>query len=103
MPNYGTRYVKFTEAAVRRHLHRHHPGCPEFAVDYVVAQIVGREWQGVSLGGATGIILQTLLRHLMTDYDQLLLAGVDRKAARKRVQPKIDAMLSHWSRSPTSD
>lgn len=34
----------------------------------------------------------------MTDYDQMLLAGVDREEARRRVQPKINAMIDSWKK-----
>ncbi|MDK4731566.1 DUF2293 domain-containing protein [Rhizobium sp. CNPSo 3490] len=32
----------------------------------------------------------------MTDYDQLLLEGVEREEARRRVQPRINAMIAAW-------
>ncbi|MBX4976212.1 DUF2293 domain-containing protein [Rhizobium lentis] len=38
----------------------------------------------------------------MTDYDQLMLVGVRRKEARRRVQPKINAMIELWKRRATS-
>ncbi|WLS08902.1 DUF2293 domain-containing protein [Shinella sumterensis] len=34
----------------------------------------------------------------MTEYETLLLHGVDREEARRRVQPKIQAMLKVWKR-----
>jgi len=36
----------------------------------------------------------------MTDYDQLLLVGVERDDARRRVQGKIDIMLAQWKKKP---
>lgn len=42
--------------------------------------------------------MQGILRHRMTDYDTLLLTGVKREEARKRVQPKVQALLEVWSR-----
>jgi len=42
--------------------------------------------------------MQTYLRHEMTDYDTLLLLGIDRSEARSRVQPKINAMLRSWKK-----
>lgn len=47
--------------------------------------------------------MQTYLRHNMTDYDTLLLMGLNKDAARKRVQPRINAMIAHWSRKRTID
>lgn len=52
---------------------------------------------------AVGITMQSILRHLMTDYDQLLMSGVDRRDARRRVQPKINAMLAQWAKRPSED
>lgn len=61
-------------------------------------EISQRKWEGVSLGRAVGITMDGILRHRMTDYDTLLLSGVDRKEARKRVQPKVQAMLDVWAK-----
>jgi hypothetical protein len=88
----------FSAEAVKKHIRKKHPGCPDFAVAFFVGEIVGRDWHGASLGKAVGITMQTALRHTMTDYDQMLLAGVDREEARRRVQPKVNAMISGWKR-----
>jgi hypothetical protein len=91
--------TRFSLPKIKRHLCRHHPGCPAFAIDYFANEIANRDWGGASLGQAVGITLQTFLRHQMTEYDTLLLHGMDRSEARRRVQPKVNAMLKHW-RSP---
>ncbi|MEH7910128.1 DUF2293 domain-containing protein [Rhizobium laguerreae] len=93
--------TKFAEAAIEKHIRRKHPGCPDFAVAFFVAEIAKKDWQGVSIGRAVGITMQTTLRHTMTDYDQLLLAGVDREDARRRVQPKINTMIAAWKKGKT--
>ncbi len=36
------------------------------------------------------------IQRQITDSDQLMLVGVPRKEARRRVQPKIDAMIASW-------
>jgi hypothetical protein len=90
--------TKFSGAAVDAHIRRKHPGCPNFAIAFFIAEIAGRDWHKVSLGKAVGITMQTTLRHKMTDYDQMLLCGVDRNEARQRVQPRIDAMLAQWAK-----
>lgn len=90
--------AKFHLAAIERHIRRHHPGCPDFAVTHFAQIIAGRDWRNASLGQAVGITMQTLLRHEMTDYDTLLLHGMDRAEARKRVQPRVTTMLNSWSR-----
>ncbi|MBW9074535.1 DUF2293 domain-containing protein [Agrobacterium deltaense] len=92
--------TKFDFDAVYQHIRKKHPGCPEFAVEYLAKEISGREWTDIKLGGAVGITMDGLLRHEMTEYETLLLHGIDRKEARRRVQPKIDAMLRVWKRRP---
>ncbi|MBO9097635.1 MULTISPECIES: DUF2293 domain-containing protein [unclassified Rhizobium] len=91
--------TRFKDATIEKHIRREHPGCPDFAVRYFVAEIAKRDWSRVSLGKAVGIVMQTTLRHRLTDYDQLLLEGVDRKEALRRVQPKINAMLATWTKA----
>lgn len=90
--------TRFTPEAVEKHIRRKHPGCPDFAVAFFVGEIAKKEWKGVSIGKAVGITMQTVLRHSMTDYDQMLLCGVNRDEARRRVQPKINAMIASWKR-----
>ena len=92
----------FTFDAAARHIRKKHPGCPDFAITYMAQEISAKEWHGVSLGRAVGITIQGILRHRMTDYDALLLQGVDRGEARKRVQPKIEAMLKVWLKPRTA-
>jgi hypothetical protein len=88
--------AKFSPETIEKHLRRKHPGCPEFAVAFFVAEISAKDWKGASIGKAVGITMQNVLRHSMTDYDQMLLAGVDRDEARRRVQPKINSMIGMW-------
>jgi hypothetical protein len=88
----------YSLAAVKRHIRRKHPGCPDFAIAYFAKDIAGKDWRDASLGKAVGITMQTFLRHEMTDYDTLLLCGVDRNEARRRVQPKINKMIGCWRR-----
>lgn len=89
--------TQFDVEAVRRHIARFHPGCPGFAIEYIAKQVAAKTWQDATLGMAVGITMQNLLRHEMTDYDTLLLMGVDRAEARRRVQPRVDAMLGAWT------
>ncbi|MGR9178455.1 DUF2293 domain-containing protein [Rhizobium leguminosarum] len=94
------RISRYPVDLVCQHIRKEHPGCPDFAIDYIAEVIASREWKGAKLGMAVGIVMQTTLRHLMTEYETLLLHGVDRIAARRLVQPKIDAMLAVWNRQP---
>lgn len=84
--------------AIERHIRRNHPGCPDFAVAFFSKLVSERDWRDAPLGQAVGIAMQTFLRHEMTDYDTLLLCGVDREEARRRVQPKINKMIASWRR-----
>jgi len=90
--------AKFSVEAVSDHIRAKHPGCPGFAIDYMAREIAQKKWKGVTLGRAVGITMQNILRHLMTDYDALLLEGMDRSEARQRVQPKIRRMLEVWAK-----
>lgn len=89
--------TKFSAAAIENHIRRKHPGCPDFAIAFFVAEIVKRDWQNASIGKAVGITMQTILRQEMTDYDHMLLCGVGREEARRRVQPKVNAMIAKWN------
>lgn len=88
--------TKFSSEAIEKHIRRKHPGCPDFAVAFFVGEIAKKDWQGASLGKAVGITMQNVMRHTMTRYDQMLLEGMDREEARRRVQPKINAMIASW-------
>lgn len=90
--------TKYSIETVSAHIRRMHPGCPEFAVEWFAAEIAGKSWKRVTLGKAVGITMQTHLRHNHTDYDTLLLSGIGRREARRRVQPRITAMILSWSR-----
>ncbi|MDR6816278.1 hypothetical protein J2X76_001432 [Neorhizobium sp. 2083] len=88
---------------VARHIRKKHPGCPEFAVEFFAKEVSRKEWTpGVKLGRAVGITMDGLLRHQMTEYESLLLHGMDREEARRRVQPRIQAMLKVWKNRPES-
>lgn len=92
--------TRFSTDFVVCHIRRKHPGCPEFAVRFFAAEIAKKDWQRASLGKAVGITMQNYLRHKMTEYDTLLLTGMNRLEARRRVQPRINAMLNSWRRTP---
>ena len=89
--------------AVCQHIRKHHPGCPDFAVEHFATEIAKRDWKGATLGNAVGIVMHNSLRHMMTEYEALLLQGVERLEARRRVQPKVNAMLAMWRRPPRAD
>ncbi|MBX4971089.1 DUF2293 domain-containing protein [Rhizobium binae] len=90
--------AKFNEKKVRAHFLRDYPDCPDFAVAYFVNDIMTKDWTNISIARAIELTIHKSLRHTMTDYDQLLLVGVDRAEARRRVQPKINAMIDSWKK-----
>lgn len=92
--------TRFTVEDVCLHIRRKHPGCPDFAVDFFAREVARKDWNGCKLGTAVGITMQSILRHQMTDYDQLLLIGIDRSEAKRRVQPRINAMIATWRKNP---
>jgi hypothetical protein len=49
---------------------------------------------------AVTLAVVAAVRHGDTDYDDLLMAGVDRAEARVRVRAAVDAVLEHWRRPP---
>ncbi|MGP4690624.1 DUF2293 domain-containing protein [Agrobacterium cavarae] len=75
-----------------------YPRCPEFAVVRFAHHVCTdpKNWRGVSIAVAVDHVMQNMLRHQLTDYDQLLLVGVKRKEARRRIQPRVDAMIMTW-------
>lgn len=97
------RISRYPFEVVCQHIRKEHPGCPDFAIHYIAKQISERQWNGVNLGRAVGITMQSILRHQMTEYETLLLHGVERETARQQVQPKIQAMLEVWKRQPPKE
>lgn len=89
---------RFSIRTIKRHLRRHHPSCPDFAVEYFANEIANRDWGRAPLRQAVGITLQTFLQHEMTDYDTLLLSGMDLDEARRCAQPRINKMIGSWRR-----
>ncbi|QLF69465.1 DUF2293 domain-containing protein [Peteryoungia desertarenae] len=94
--------TKYRIDAVVKHIRKKHPGCPDFAVAWFAAEIASKNWTGATLGKAVGITMQTHLRHHHTDYDTLLLTGIDRVEARRRVQPRVNAIIDSWRRRERS-
>ncbi|MBB3521123.1 DUF2293 domain-containing protein [Rhizobium sp. BK456] len=94
----------FVQAEVEEFIRRKYPACPEFAVVYFATRIctVPKNWRSAPTAEAVDVTMQNELRHQMTDYDQLMLVGVRRKEARRRVQPKINSMIELWKRRASS-
>lgn len=90
--------MRYARDIVFKHISEKHPGCPEAVAWLFAEQVASKDWHGAKLGAAVGITLQNFLRHYMTDYDQLLLCGHPRDEARRRVQPRVNAMIAAWKR-----
>ncbi|WP_245582470.1 DUF2293 domain-containing protein [Neorhizobium lilium] len=88
----------FHQYEVEYFIRREYPHCPEAAVLYYARSICTdpKNWGGVSIEAAVDMTMQNHLRHEFTDYDQLLMVGVRRKDARRRIQPKVKAMIASW-------
>jgi hypothetical protein len=84
-------------------IREHFPRCPEVAVFFYAYQIctAPKNWAGATIAEAVNLAMQNHLRHDFTDYDQLLIVGVRRKEARRRVEPKVDAMIAYWKKPIT--
>ncbi|MEV6911020.1 DUF2293 domain-containing protein [Amycolatopsis sp. NPDC051071] len=80
------------------------PGCPPERARAIAEHAglrgsgrVGRSAAGRALAEqAVFLAVVASIRHLDTDYDDLLMAGVERQAARDRIHPAIDAVLERW-------
>lgn len=92
----------FDQAEVEAYIREAYPACPDFAVTYYANYIctVPKNWRGAPIATAVEVTIENELRHQHTDYDQLTMVGVRRKAARQRVQPRIDAIVAGWKALP---
>ncbi|NUK96397.1 DUF2293 domain-containing protein [Streptomyces lunaelactis] len=96
--------VRFTTSFAAEIL-RLFPGCPPARAREVAEHAsargsgrVGRTAAGRSLDeGAVTAAVRASVRHLDTEYDTLLMAGVARYEARARVAAVIDGVLASWS------
>lgn len=91
--------ASFAEAVTRQF-----PGCPRKSADAVASHAckkfsgrVGRSAAAKALDErAVWLAVVAHIRHVKTDYDQLLMRGIDRWTARHEVQPEVDAVLDRW-------
>ncbi|GHD69010.1 hypothetical protein GCM10010336_34330 [Streptomyces goshikiensis] len=95
--------TRFT-AAFAAEIRRLFPGCPAGRAQAIAAHAslrgsgrVGRTAAGRALDEqAVSMAVRAAVRHLDTEYDALLMAGIPRFAARTRLAPRIDAILGGW-------
>jgi hypothetical protein len=80
------------------------PGCPPGRADAIAYHAalrgsgrVGRSAAGRALDPeAIRLAVTASVRHVDTDYDDLLMSGVDRDGARDRVAVRVDDILDAW-------
>ena len=82
----------------------HPPGCPVHHTEAIALHAaargsgrVGRSAAGRALDpDAVRLAVVASVRHVDTDYDELLMSGVDRESARARVHTRVEDVVSAW-------
>ncbi|MCX4909587.1 DUF2293 domain-containing protein [Streptomyces sp. NBC_00878] len=95
--------VRFTDAFTQE-IRRLFPACPAGRAYAIAAHAsargsgrVGRSAAGRALSeGAVTSAVHAAVRHTDTPYDQLLMSGVPRHEARRRIAPAVEATLAEW-------
>ncbi|MFG2790875.1 DUF2293 domain-containing protein [Streptomyces sp. NPDC048419] len=95
--------VRFAEEFAAE-IRRLFPGCPADRAEAIAAHAsvrgsgrVGRSAAGRALSeGAVVSAIVASVRHLDTPYDQLLMSGVARHEARRRIGPGVETVLRGW-------
>jgi hypothetical protein len=81
------------------------PGCPDDRAEAIALHAaargsgrVGRSAAGRALDpDAVRLAVVASVRHVDTDYDALLMSGVDRESARAQVHNRVEDVVSAWS------
>lgn len=87
------------------------PGCPPERAEAIAAHTaargsgrVGRSAAGRKLDpAAVELAVAAAVRHHDTDYDELLMAGLDRHTARAQVADDVEAILTVWRSAPAAN
>jgi hypothetical protein len=82
------------------------PGCPAGRAEAIARHAavpgsgrIGRSEAGQTLDpDAVRLAVAASVRHVDTDYDELLMSGVDREDARSRVWNRVEDVLNGWRR-----
>jgi hypothetical protein len=98
--NEDVRFQSEFAAAIREHF----PRCPAERAEAIArhAATRGSGRVGRSAGGraldpdAVYLAVVASVRHVDTDYDELLMLGVDRETARSRVWDRVDDVVNGW-------
>jgi hypothetical protein len=102
--------LRFTEAFAGE-IHRLFPGCPADRAEAIATHAsvrgsgrVGRSAAGRALSeGAVIAAVVAAVRHVDTSYDQLLMSGVARHEARRRIAGAVEARLREWTTESESE
>jgi hypothetical protein len=94
------------QAALAAEIARMFPGCPAERAEAIArhAALRGSGRVGRSAAGraaephAVELAVIASVRHRETEYDALLMSGVDRAEARDRVSGELDVVLERWRR-----
>jgi hypothetical protein len=95
--------VRFAEAFAQE-IRRLFPGCPAERAEAIAAHAsvrgsgrVGRSAAGRTLSAeAVTAAVRAAVRHTETPYDQLLMNGVSRPEARRRIADGVESVLREW-------
>ncbi len=87
-----------------REILRLYPGCPKERAEAIARHSfergsgrVGRSAAGRALGPeALALAVAAAVRHADTDYDELLMSGLERAECRTRVRPDVERILADW-------
>lgn len=93
------------QAKLAREIVRLYPGCPPARADAIAGHAgarrsgrVGRSAAGRALDAeASRLAVVASVRHLDTEYNDLLMSGMSRAEARERVRPEVDRVLEEWA------
>ena len=86
------------------------PGCPPSRADAMARHAatrgsgrIGRSAAGRALDpDAVHLAVAASVRHVDTDYDELLMSGVDRETARRQVRQRVEDVLRAWRQGITT-
>jgi hypothetical protein len=86
------------------------PACPPTRANAIACHAatrgsgrIGRSAAGRTLApDAVRLAVAASVRHVDTDYDELLMSGVDRETARHKVSQRVEDVLRGWRRGNTA-
>lgn len=103
-PRTRTRHDQELQKRTAEEIRRIFPGCPAQRAEAIARHAslrgtsrVGRSAAGRSLDpGAITLAVIASVRHDDTEYEDLLMAGVERQDARRQVHTEVQDVLDRW-------